>query len=41
MNHAAWDRLAAVALDDLSAIDLPGGIRARVQDRVVQLGPAE
>jgi tRNA(Ile)-lysidine synthase len=38
MDFAAWDRLAAVALNELAAVDLPGGIQARVRERVVQLG---
>ena len=41
MNFAAWDRLAAVALGELTAVDLPGGFRARCAERVVQVGPAE
>jgi len=39
MTFAAWDRLAAVALDDRTAVDLPGGIHARRTGRVVQVGP--
>lgn len=39
MRFAEWDRLAAVALGELVAVDLPGGFRARVRERVVQLGP--
>lgn len=39
MSFAAWDRLAAVALDGVTAADLPGGIRARRAGHVVQLGP--
>ncbi len=27
MDHAAWDRLASVVFDKLSAVDLPGGLR--------------
>ena len=41
MSFAAWDRLAAVALGELAAIDLPGGLRARSTERVVQVGPPE
>ena len=39
MGFAEWDRLAAVALEEVPAVDLPGGIRAVCRDRVVQLGP--
>jgi tRNA(Ile)-lysidine synthase len=39
MGFAEWDRLAAVAAGELVAADLPGGIRARAQERVVQVGP--
>jgi tRNA(Ile)-lysidine synthase len=39
MRFAEWDRLAAVAMGELVAVDLPGGIRARARERVVQLGP--
>jgi tRNA(Ile)-lysidine synthase len=38
MDYAAWDRLADVALGELPAVDLPGGIRIRAQERVVQVG---
>lgn len=41
MDFAAWDRLAAVALGEITAIDLPGGLSARGNERVVQLGPKE
>jgi tRNA(Ile)-lysidine synthase len=41
MDYAAWDRLAGVALGELPAVDLPGGIRIRAQERVVQVGPGE
>jgi tRNA(Ile)-lysidine synthase len=37
MSFAAWDRLAAVALGELAAVDLPGGIHARSRPNVVQL----
>jgi tRNA(Ile)-lysidine synthase len=33
-----WDRMAAVALGEVSAVDLPGGFRIQARDRVVQLG---
>jgi tRNA(Ile)-lysidine synthase len=38
MGFADWDRLAAVALGEIAAVDLPGGIAARSQARVVQVG---
>ena len=38
MNFAHWDRLAGVALGEIRAVDFPGGIRARLKERVVQLG---
>jgi tRNA(Ile)-lysidine synthase len=41
MDYAAWDRLAGVALGELPAVDLPGGIRIRARERVVQVGPSE
>jgi hypothetical protein len=39
MGFEEWDRLAEVALGEIAAVDLPGGIRAIGRDRVVQLGP--
>lgn len=39
MGFADWDRVASVALGESPAVDLPGGIVARAQGRVVQLGP--
>jgi tRNA(Ile)-lysidine synthase len=39
MGFREWDRLAGLALAELSALDLPGGIRARRRQRVVQVGP--
>jgi tRNA(Ile)-lysidine synthase len=39
MGFAEWDRLAAVAIGELIAVDLPGGFRARARERVVQVGP--
>jgi tRNA(Ile)-lysidine synthase len=39
MGFDHWDRLAAVASGEMTAVDLPGGIRARLRGRVVQLGP--
>jgi tRNA(Ile)-lysidine synthase len=38
MDHAAWDRLTSVVFDKLAAVDLPGGLRARSLERVVQVG---
>lgn len=38
MGFEDWDRLAAVAGGEIAAVDLPGGIRARCCERVVQLG---
>jgi hypothetical protein len=37
MTFEHWDRLAAVALGETLAADLPGGVRARCLERVVQL----
>jgi tRNA(Ile)-lysidine synthase len=38
MGFDAWERVAAVALGELAAIDLPGGVRVRRHGRVVQIG---
>lgn len=40
MGFDEWNRLASVALGEVSAIDLPGGIRAVARERVVQIGPS-
>jgi tRNA(Ile)-lysidine synthase len=40
MGFREWDRLAAVALGERVAVDLPGGIRACRRLHVVQVGPA-
>jgi len=40
MGFKEWDRLAAVVLGKIRAADFPGGIRAVVRERVVQLGPS-
>jgi tRNA(Ile)-lysidine synthase len=40
MTFEKWDRLLAVCRADLPAVDLPGGIRARLRETVVQIGPA-
>jgi tRNA(Ile)-lysidine synthase len=37
MDHDAWERLAHVVFENLSAVDLPGGLRARRRERVVQI----
>lgn len=39
MSFEHWDRLAAVALGETTAFDLPGGIAVCGKDRVVLLGP--
>jgi tRNA(Ile)-lysidine synthase len=39
MGFAEWDRLAAVALGEKTADELPGRIRVRCRGRVVQIGP--
>src|SRR5262249_51154529 len=39
MDFDHWDQLAAAALGEVTAADLPGGIRARRCRNVVQLGP--
>jgi tRNA(Ile)-lysidine synthase len=38
MGFRQWDQLAAVTLGDRVAVDLPGGIRARRRDQVIQIG---
>lgn len=38
MGFDAWERLAAVSRGECAAVDLPGGIRARCRERVVQVG---
>jgi tRNA(Ile)-lysidine synthase len=38
MDRAAWERLARVVFDDLSAVDLPGGLHARRCGLVLQVG---
>lgn len=37
MNAEHWDRLARLARGELRAVDLPGKITARLQERVVQI----
>ena len=39
IDFAAWDRLAGVARGEVDGVDLPGGIRVRGGERVVQLEP--
>jgi tRNA(Ile)-lysidine synthase len=36
MGFREWDRVAAVALGEVPAVDLPGGVRVRRRGRVVQ-----
>ncbi|HEY7423038.1 MAG TPA: tRNA lysidine(34) synthetase TilS [Gemmataceae bacterium] len=38
MDHAAWERLAGVVFDEITAVDLPGGLRVRRAGWVVQAG---
>jgi tRNA(Ile)-lysidine synthase len=38
MDHAAWERLADVALGGIGAVDLPGHLHARRRANVVQVG---
>jgi tRNA(Ile)-lysidine synthase len=38
MGFREWDRLAAVAVGEMPSVDLPGGIRARRYQHVVQIG---
>jgi hypothetical protein len=37
MRYEDWDRVAAVALGELPAVDLPGRLRVQARDRVVQI----
>jgi tRNA(Ile)-lysidine synthase len=39
MTFEKWERLAGVALGESPAVDLPGRVRARRRDRVLQIGP--
>jgi tRNA(Ile)-lysidine synthase len=39
MSFDAWDRLAALAFEEVPAVDLPDGIRAVSRGRVLQVGP--
>jgi tRNA(Ile)-lysidine synthase len=38
MGFDAWERVAAAAVDEAAAVDLPGGLRVRRRGRVVQVG---
>jgi tRNA(Ile)-lysidine synthase len=38
MGHAAWDRLAGLAHGEATGVDLPGGVRARLRERVIVVG---
>ena len=40
MNYDVWERLAGLVYGEGGATDLPGGVRARVRERVLQVGPA-
>jgi tRNA(Ile)-lysidine synthase len=40
MGRDHWERLAALAAGGTTAVDLPGGVRGQVRERVVQLGLA-
>ncbi len=40
MGFREWDRLAALCRGGPAAIDLPGGVRARRRETVIQVGPA-
>jgi tRNA(Ile)-lysidine synthase len=39
MGFREWNRLAGLTLGEMPALDLPGPIRARRRERVVQVGP--
>jgi len=39
MNFDHWQRLEALVFDELMAVDLPGGLRARRHGHVIQVGP--
>ena len=38
MGFGAWERVAAAALGEAAATDLPGGVRVRRRGAVVQVG---
>lgn len=40
MGYADWKRLAALVRGTPPRLDLPGGVRAQLRERVVQVGPA-
>jgi hypothetical protein len=41
MGFREWDRLAALCRGGPAALDLPGGLRARRRDTVIQVGPTK
>jgi tRNA(Ile)-lysidine synthase len=38
MDYAAWDRVASVVFGEINAVDLPGRLRVRSLERIVQAG---
>jgi hypothetical protein len=40
MDFDAWDRLAGLVGGAIPALDMPGGVRAQIKGRVVQIGRA-
>jgi hypothetical protein len=40
MNYDCWERLADLTNAGSGCVDLPGLIRARVREWVLQIGPA-
>jgi tRNA(Ile)-lysidine synthase len=38
MDRAAWERLASVVFDEITAVDLPGRLHVRRRGRVLQVG---
>jgi tRNA(Ile)-lysidine synthase len=38
MDRAAWERLARLVFEDVSTLDLPGGLHARRREFVLQIG---
>jgi tRNA(Ile)-lysidine synthase len=39
MDYAAWERVAGVVFGEQIAVDLPGRLRVRRRERIVQVGP--
>jgi hypothetical protein len=37
MTFDDWDRMAGVVVGETSAVDLPGGLRIRARNQVIQL----